>query len=174
MINYETILSLFDDKLTLLEYLTKIQKALENEQLTSINVTQTDATHVYFTFVFGDGSTIDTPTFTLPQGAKGDKGDKGDTGEAGADGADGTSVVSAYINSSSNLILSLSNGHILNCGKIYNGLIKLNVYLSGDIDGSSGLTGTLLQSEYEAVIDDTINLIGFTYNYVNYWLWKID
>ena len=60
MINYETILSLFDDKLTLLEYLTKIQKALENEQLTSINVTQTDATHVYFTFVFGDGSTANT------------------------------------------------------------------------------------------------------------------
>ena len=172
MINYETILSLFDDKLTLLEYLTKIQKALENEQLTSINVTQTDTTHVYFTFVFGDGSTIDTPTFTLPQGAKGDKGDKGDTGEAGADGADGTSVVSAYINSSSNLILTLSNGHILNCGKIYNGLIKLNVSLSGDIDESSGLTGTLLDSEYEAVIDDTINLVGFTMNYINYWLVK--
>ena len=171
MINYETILSLFDDKLTLLEYLTKIQKALENEQLTSINVTQTDATHVYFTFVFEDGSTIDTPTFTLPQGAKGDKGDKGDTGEAGTDGADGTSVVSAYINSSSNLILSLSNGHIINCGKIYNGLIKLNVSLSGDIDGA-GLTGNLLDSEYEAVIDDTINLVGFTMNYVNFWLVK--
>ena len=55
MINYETILSLFDDKLTLLEYLTKIEQALQNEKLTNITVTQTDASHVYFTFVFEDG-----------------------------------------------------------------------------------------------------------------------
>ena len=94
MINYETILSLFDDKLTLLQYLTKIEEALKNEQLTDITVTQTDASHVYFTFVFEDGSTIDTPTFTLPAGPQ------GATGEAGADGADGVSVTNAEIDAS--------------------------------------------------------------------------
>lgn len=130
MINYETILSLFDDKLTLLEYLTKIQKALENEQLTSINVTQTDATHVYFTFVFEDSTTIDTPTFTLPAGPQGIQGPAG---------TDGISVTGVTIDASNHLILTLSNGNTIDAGK---------VAVSNNVVELSGLSGTLTDEQY--------------------------
>ena len=127
MINYETILSLFDDKLTLLEYLTKIEQALKNEQLTDITVTQTDASHVYFTFVFEDGSTIDTPTFTLP------------AGQQGATGEQGVSVTGATIDASNHLILTLSNGNTIDAG---------NVAVSNNVVSLSGLGGTLTNEQY--------------------------
>ena len=127
MINYETILSLFDDKLTLLEYLTKIEQALKNEQLTDITVTQTDASHVYFTFVFEDSTTIDTPTFTLPAGPQ------------GATGAQGVSVTGATINASNHLILTLSNGNTIDAG---------NVAVSNNVVSLSGLGGTLTNEQY--------------------------
>ena len=127
MINYETILSLFDDKLTLLEYLTKIEQALRNEQLTDITVTQTDASHVYFTFVFEDSTTIDTPTFTLPAGPQ------------GATGAQGVSVTGATIDASNHLILTLSNGNTIDAG---------NVAVSNNVVSLSGLGGTLTDEQY--------------------------
>lgn len=133
MINYETILSLFDDKLTLLEYLTKIEQALRNEQLTDITVTQTDASHVYFTFVFEDSTTIDTPTFTLPAGPQGIQG------PAGSDGTDGVSVTGATIDASNHLILTLSNGNTIDAGK---------VAVSNNVVELSGLSGTLTDEQY--------------------------
>lgn len=133
MINYETILSLFDDKLTLLQYLTKIEEALKNEKLTDITVTQTDASHVYFTFVFEDGSTIDTPTFTLPQGAKGD---------TGATGADGVSVVDADIDASGHLIITLSNGNTIDAGAT-----GLQTVTAGDIDSEEATQYEVLKAD---------------------------
>lgn len=133
MINYETILSLFDDKLTLLEYLTKIEQALQNEKLTNITVTQTDASHVYFTFVFEDGSTIDTPTFTLP---------KGDTGATGATGADGVSVVDADIDASGHLILTLSNGNTIDAGAT-----GLQTVTADDIDSEEATQYEVLKAD---------------------------
>ena len=53
------------------------------------------------------------------QGAKGEKGDKGDNGADGTDGtdgADGVSVTNAVINSSGELVLTLSSGNTLNAG----------------------------------------------------------
>lgn len=128
MINYETILSLFDDKLTLLEYLTKIEQALKNEQLTDITVTQTDASHVYFKFVFEDSTTIDTPTFTLPAGPQGETG------------VQGVSVTGATIDASNHLILTLSNGNTIDAG---------NVAVSNNVVSLSGLGGTLTDKQYE-------------------------
>ena len=136
MINYETILSLFDDKLTLLQYLTKIEEALKNEQLTDITVTQTDASHVYFTFVFEDGSTIDTPTFTLPAGPQGIQG------PAGADGADGVSVTNAEIDASGHLILTLSNGNTIDAGAT-----GLQTVTAGDIDSETATQYELLKAD---------------------------
>ena len=149
MINYETILSLFDDKLTLLEYLTKIEQALKNEQLTDITVTQTDASHVYFTFVFEDGSTIDTPTFSLPagpqgiQGPQGEQGIQGEQGPAGADGANGVSVTGASIDAYNHLILTLSNGNTIDAGTVSTTYI---VEVNGD-------TGTLSDANYNKCLN---------------------
>ena len=130
MINYETILSLFDDKLTLLEYLTKIEQALQNEKLTNITVTQTDASHVYFTFVFEDGSTIDTPTFTLPQG------------EQGEQGIQGVSVTNAEIDASGHLILTLSNGNTIDAGAT-----GLQTVTASDVDSETATQYDVLKAD---------------------------
>lgn len=131
MINYETILSLFDDKLTLLEYLTKIEQALKNEQLTDITVTQVNANTVYFTFVFEDSTTIDTPTFTLPAGPQ------------GATGAQGVSVTNAAIDASNHLILTLSNGNTIDAG---------NVAVSNLVITLTSLNGTLTDDQYASIL----------------------
>lgn len=82
MINYDSILSAFDGKPTLLQWLKLVKKALDESVLKDITLKQ-DGANVVFTFNFEDGTSISTPAVTLPKGdtgAKGDKGDKGDTG----------------------------------------------------------------------------------------------
>lgn len=48
----------------------------------------------------------------------GDKGDKGDKGDPGENGADGVSITSTSINPAGELLLSLSNGTVINVGNI--------------------------------------------------------
>lgn len=82
MINYDSILSAFDGKPTLLQWLKMVKKALDESVLKDITLKQ-DGANVIFTFNFEDGTSLSTPAVTLPKGdtgAKGDKGDKGDTG----------------------------------------------------------------------------------------------
>lgn len=82
MINYDSILSAFDGKPTLLQWLKLVKKALDESVLKDITASQDGASAV-FTFNFEDGTSLSTPAVTLPKGdtgAKGDKGDKGDTG----------------------------------------------------------------------------------------------
>ena len=89
MINYDSILSAFDGKPTLLQWLKMVKKALDESVLKDITLNQ-DGANVVFTFNFEDGTSISTPAATLPkgdtgatgpQGPKGDKGDKGDPGQ---------------------------------------------------------------------------------------------
>lgn len=79
MINYDSILSAFDGKPTLLQWLKLVKKALDESVLKDITVSQDGASAV-FTFNFEDGTSISTPAVTLPKGDTGAKGDKGDTG----------------------------------------------------------------------------------------------
>ena len=104
MINYETILSAYDNKITLMKWLNKVQEALQNASLASVNISQPTASTAVLTFVFADGSTLTSPSLSLPagpqgpqgvqgpQGPQGVKGPKGDTGAQGPKGDDGTSV----------------------------------------------------------------------------------
>lgn len=88
MINYETILSTFDDKLTLMQWLQKVEQALEGAGLESVEIHQQSPTTAYFKFVFADGTSVTTPSITLPRGPK------GDTGATGATGATGNGIAS--------------------------------------------------------------------------------
>lgn len=88
MINYDTILSTFDDKLTLMQWLQKVEQALEGAGLESVEIHQQSPTTAYFKFVFADGTSVTTPSITLPRGAK------GDTGATGATGATGNGIAS--------------------------------------------------------------------------------
>lgn len=74
MINYDTILSAFDDKETLLKWLQKVEKALTDSTLTSVDCVNVDNSHIKFTFNFADGSTIDTPNVYVKPGVDGTDG----------------------------------------------------------------------------------------------------
>lgn len=77
MINYETILSAFDDKETLLKWLQKVEKALTDSTLTSVDCVNVDDAYIKFTFNFADGSTIDTPEVYVKPGVDGKDGTDG-------------------------------------------------------------------------------------------------
>ena len=98
MINYETILSTFDDKLTLMQWLQKVEQALEGAGLESVEIHQQTPTTAYFKFVFADGTSVTTPSIMLPRGPK------GDTGATGATGATGNGIASISKTGSSGLV----------------------------------------------------------------------
>ena len=71
MINWQSILSSFDDKPTLLEWLKKVQKALNESALTTVTVTQEKAgkvNSITLSFNFQDGTKIVAPAFTVQDG----------------------------------------------------------------------------------------------------------
>ena len=107
MIKKNTILSTFNKKYTLMEWLKRVEKALTDSVLVDVTIITLNVTQIQFSFNFEDGSHIITPIVTLPKGDKGDKGDKGNTGEQGEQGV---SVVNVAINSSNHLIVTLSDG----------------------------------------------------------------
>lgn len=75
MINWQSILSSFDDKPTLLEWLKKVQKALNESALTTVTVTQEKAGRVNsitLSFNFQDGTKIVAPAFTVSDGKDGE------------------------------------------------------------------------------------------------------
>ena len=104
MINYQTILSSFDNKLTLMQWLNKVEDALKHGSLSSVSLSQPTATTAVLTFHFADGTSLDSPALTLPQGPqgiqgiqgpqgeRGPQGEQGPQGEKGDKGDDGTSV----------------------------------------------------------------------------------
>ena len=73
MISKDTILSAYDDKLTLLQWLKKTEQALEDGVLESAEIVDQTATNCKIKFNFADGTSITTDAIDL-KGAKGDTG----------------------------------------------------------------------------------------------------
>ena len=121
MINYQTILSSFDNKLTLMQWLNKVEDALKGGSLASVSISQPTSTTAVLTFVFADGSSLESPTLVLPQGPQGaqgiqgvqgpqgERGPQGPQGEQGPKGNDGTSV---RILASAEACTQLGDGYI--------------------------------------------------------------
>ena len=89
MINYETILSMFDDKVTLMQWLKNVEDALKNASLQSVSVIQPTQDTAELTFVFADGTSVTSPRLNLPRGIQGPQGPQGIQGPQGATGATG-------------------------------------------------------------------------------------
>ena len=77
MINYESILSAFNDKETLLKWLQKVEKALAESTLSTVGCVNVDDSHIKFTFNFVDGTKIDTPQVYVKPGVDGANGKDG-------------------------------------------------------------------------------------------------
>ena len=89
------------------------------------------------------------------QGVKGDKGDKGDAGINGTDGIDGTNgvdgvgITDVTINADNELVLSFSNGNVINLGNIKGAKgDKGDTGLKGadGINGANGVDGVGIQN----------------------------
>lgn len=74
MINWKTIISEYNDKPTLLEWLKLVKKALDESVLESVSVNNVDETTITLSFNFADGTKIVTPSITLPRGLTGKDG----------------------------------------------------------------------------------------------------
>ena len=85
MINWESILSTFNNKPTLLQWLKLVQKALSESVLKNVETNTVDG-KTKFIFNFADGTKIET-AYIQTKGDTGAKGEKGDTGATGATGA---------------------------------------------------------------------------------------
>ena len=111
MLNYETLLSSYADKLTLMQWLKKVEAALAGAALASVSIEQPTETTAVLTFHFADGTALSSPSLILPKGEKGE------------------SVKSAYIKDG-NLHLVLTDGDDLDAGNMYSGDIALSGNLS--------------------------------------------
>ena len=87
MINWKSILSNFNDKPTLLEWLKLVEKALKESVLTNV-LTDTKDGKTAFTFKFEDGTEIKTE-YIQTQGEIGPQGPQGETGPQGPQGPQG-------------------------------------------------------------------------------------
>lgn len=79
MIN--TIISSFDEEGTLLKWLKKVEDALKNASLKSVDTVSIDDTSFQLKFVFADDTFLLSPTITFPKGTKGDTGPQGPAGK---------------------------------------------------------------------------------------------
>ena len=86
-INLETIQSVFDDDLTLMQWLKTVEDAVKNDTLEGVTIKKKPYHNEYaFDFLFKDGTHLETNYIAV---GKGDKGDKGDTGAQGPQGPQG-------------------------------------------------------------------------------------
>lgn len=89
MININTIISSFDEEGTLLKWLKKVEDALKNASLKTVETVTIDDTSFQLKFVFADDTFLLSPTITSPKVAKGDTGPQGPVGPQGDTGPQG-------------------------------------------------------------------------------------
>lgn len=133
MINYDTIISNFDDKVTLYNWLRKVEEALKNASATNFVVNKKGNATLSFSITFADGKTLESGDIVLQQGESVD-----DARIAGGilqlhltNGtwltAGNVKAVSGFnIDASQHLIVTYQDGTNQDLGNIYNGNIVVN------------------------------------------------
>lgn len=131
-INKQTIISAFDDKLTLLQWLKTINKALDEAVLTGVEVRQKGNATYSFVVTFEDGTELESNEFVLAQGESINgatirnghlylsltNGDELDAGNV-------KPVTSFEINASQHLIVNYGDGTSQDLGAIFTGNITI-------------------------------------------------
>ena len=139
-INKQTIISAFDDKLTLLQWLKTINKALDEAVLTGVEVRQKGNATYSFVVTFEDGTELESNEFVLAQGESINgatirnghlylsltNGDELDAGNL-------KPVTSFEINASQHLIVNYGDGTSQDLGAIFSG----NVNIDGNFTANS-------------------------------------
>lgn len=132
MIDYDTILSTTEDKMTLLQWLKKVEAALKDASATSFKVNKKGDATLTFSIVFADGTELESGEIILQQGesvqsaaivnghliltlTNGDELDAGDLG----------GVTSFSIDASQHLIVTYQNGTTQDLGAIFAGNVNI-------------------------------------------------
>lgn len=162
MLNYETLLSSYDDKLTLMQWLKKVEEALKDASAVSFKVNKRGDATLTFSVVFEDGSELETDPIILQQGESVQaatirnghliltltNGDELDAGDLGA-------VSGFSINASQHLIVTYQNGTTQDLGAIFTGDVTLagNLTAVGIRATGTGIKTSVIQQEVESGID---------------------
>lgn len=96
MINKQTIISAYDEKLTLVQWLKLVNKALDEAVLTNVEIAQRGNATFVFVFTFEDGTQVESNEIIVNQGE---------------------SIVGATIQNG-HLLLTLSNDDVLDAGNV--------------------------------------------------------
>ena len=132
-INKQTIISAYDEKLTLLQWLKTINKALDEAVLTGVEVRQKGNATYSFVVTFEDGTELESNEFVLAQGESINgatirnghlylsltNGDELDAGNV-------KPVTSFEINESQHLIVNYGDGTTQDLGAIFTGNINID------------------------------------------------
>ena len=152
-INKQSIISVFDDKLTLLQWLKTINKALDEAVLTGVEVRQKGNATFTFVVTFEDGTELESNEFVLAQG----ESINGATIRNGhlylsltngneLDAGNVKPVTSFEINASQHLIVNYGDGTSQDLGAIFSG----NVNVDGNFTANSiieNMSGYRFQKE---------------------------
>lgn len=169
MFNIDTILSTFDCKLTLLEWLKKLTKALENDSLKDVQINKIASGKAQMILTFADGTIQASNVFELPQGetgATGAQGPKGDTG-------DGFNTLNKMIVSYTGNVISVADGFQIDIATQFktivgdllatgNGTFTLPIEGTGaiicDVDEANHKINIHLDAAYKNKIDRALQL----------------
>ena len=145
-INKETIISVFDEKLTLMQWLKTINKALEDAVLTGVTINKKGNATLSFVFTFEDGTTLETDDLILQQG----------------ESINGATIRNGH------LYLTLTNGDELDAGNVkpvtsfaINASQHLIVYYG---DGTSQDLGTLADFSNADFVAKTLKQLNANYS----------
>ena len=147
-INKKTIISVFDEKLTLMQWLKTINKALEDAVLTGVEVRQKGNATFSFVVTFEDGTELESNEFILAQG----ESINGATIRNGhlylsltngneLDAGNLKPVTSFTINASQHLIVNYGDGTNQDLGAIFNGNVNIDGTLTANIIDGTRVTG---------------------------------
>lgn len=145
MIKYETIISNFDDKTTLYNWLRKVEEALKHASATNFVVNKKGNATLSFSITFADGTTLESGDIVLQQGESVDDA-RIASGVLQLHLTNGTwltagnikPVSNFEINGSQHLIVNYQDGTSQDLGAIFNGNINIsgNITATGTIDGN--------------------------------------
>lgn len=156
MINYETIISNFDDKVTLYNWLRKVEEALKNASATNFVVNKKGNATLSFSITFADGETLESGDIVLQQGESVDQA-RIASGILQLHLTNGTWLTAGNIKPVSNfsidanqhLIVNYQDGTSQDLGAIFTGNVAIN--------------GNLVVTNGNVSIDNYGNVAGNTF-----------
>lgn len=160
MINYDTIISNFDDKVTLYNWLRKVEEALKNASATNFVVNKKGNATLSFSITFADGETLESGDIVLQQGESVDQA-RIASGVLQLHLTNGTWLTAGNIkpvdnfniDANQHLIVNYQDGTSQDLGAIFNGNVNIagNFTANSIIENMTGYTFTPATFETEKV-----------------------